>query len=78
MAVEVGERAGLAEMLHDQGANAVAMHRAEPGERRPVAVEDGDEAAMAGHLRQETLGATGPHIIGRQPMCRLAGSWEKQ
>src|SRR6185437_9055227 len=37
--VEVGERAGLAEMLDAERARAMAGDRTEPGERRRMAVE---------------------------------------
>ena len=39
VAVEVGDRAGLAEMLDAERPRAVAVHGAEPAERRRVAVD---------------------------------------
>ena len=50
--VEVRDRAGLAEMLDPKRPDLVAIDGAEPGERRRMAVEHADNAAMrrqAGH-----------------------------
>ena len=46
MAVEIGDGARLTEMLDAERARAMTRHRAEPTERRRMAVDDGDEAAM--------------------------------
>ena len=46
MAVEVGERAGLAEMLDTQRPRAMAVDGSQPGQRRRMAVEHADNAAM--------------------------------
>ena len=50
--VEVRDRTGLAEMLDPKRTDLVAIDGAEPGERRRMAVEHADNAAMrrqAGH-----------------------------
>src|SRR5512146_1540704 len=44
--IEIRQRSGLAEMLDAERAGAVAVNRAEPGERRRMAVERGDQRAM--------------------------------
>src|ERR1700744_4240871 len=44
VAVEIGNRSGLSEMFHAERASAVAMARAEPGERRRVAVDHRDDS----------------------------------
>src|SRR5438128_1588501 len=43
VAVEFGDRAGLAEMLDPERADTVAGDRAEPTKRRRVAVDHGDQ-----------------------------------
>jgi hypothetical protein len=48
VAVEVADGAGLAEMLHAERKGLVAGHRAEPGQRRRVAVDDRDNSAWRG------------------------------
>jgi hypothetical protein len=53
--IEVGNRAGLAEMLDAEGFHAVAAHPAEPAQRRGMAVEHGDDAAVARQRRQQPL-----------------------
>ena len=55
MAIELRDRPGLAEMLDAERAHAVAAHGAEPGERRRMAVEHGDDAAMGRHLGEQPL-----------------------
>jgi hypothetical protein len=55
VAVEIGNRAGLAEMLDAERLHAVAAHAAQPAERRGMAVEHGDDAAVARQRRQEPL-----------------------
>src|SRR5262245_40340401 len=55
VAIEVGNRAGLAEMLDAERPQAVTVHSAEPGERRRVAVEHGDHSAMGRQVGEEPL-----------------------
>src|SRR5262249_48286329 len=55
VAIEVGDRAGLAEVLDPERAHAMAAYGAEPGERRRVAVEHGDDAAMGRHVGKQPL-----------------------
>ena len=55
MAVEIGKRAGLAEMLDAERARAVAVDRAKPGESCRMAVENGDQRAAGRHVVQQTL-----------------------
>ena len=50
--VKLGERSGLAEVFNTKRPRAVAGDRAEPGQRRRVAVEHADDAAMRRHVRQ--------------------------
>ncbi len=52
---EVGDGAGLAEMLDAQRAHAVAVDGPQPGKRRRVVVEHGDEAAVGWHLGEQPL-----------------------
>src|SRR5262249_61093751 len=51
--IEIRDRAGLAEMLAAERAHAMALDGAEPGERRRMAVEHGDDAAMGRHIGHE-------------------------
>src|SRR5262249_42860041 len=44
--IKLRDRAGLPEMLDAERAHAMAVDGAEPGERRRMAVEHGDDAAM--------------------------------
>ena len=53
VAVEVANRAGLAEMLDAERLDAVAADAAEPAERGRMAVEHGDDAAVARQRRQQ-------------------------
>src|SRR5436309_16107324 len=53
MAVEVVDRAGLAEMFDAQGLEAMAAYAAEPAQRRGMAVDHGDDAAIARQRRQQ-------------------------
>ena len=48
VAVEIGDGAGLAEMLDAERARAMAVDRAQPGKRGRMAVDDRDDAAMRG------------------------------
>ena len=57
MAIEIRDRAGLAEMLDAQRARAVPGHGAQPAERRRMAIEHGDQPAM----RRQAL------LLGREP-----------
>jgi hypothetical protein len=45
--VQLVDRAGLAEMLDPQWANAVATDSAEPRQGRRVSVQNGDDTAMS-------------------------------
>ena len=47
MAIEIADRAGLAEMLDTQSLDAMPMHAAEPTQRRGMAVDYGDDASVA-------------------------------
>src|SRR5665213_2769852 len=55
MLVELGQRAGLAEMLDAERARAMAGDGAEPGKRRRMAVDHSDDAAMRRHIGKQTL-----------------------
>lgn len=55
MAVEVGNRPSLPEMLHSQWADAMTVDRTEPRQGRRMAIKDSDEAAMGRDLHQQTL-----------------------
>ena len=46
-------RAGLAEMLDAERLDAVAAHAAEPAQRGRMAVDHGDDAAIARQRRQQ-------------------------
>ena len=46
-------RAGLAEMLDAERFDPMAAHAAEPAERRRMAVDHGDDAAVARQRRQQ-------------------------
>src|SRR6185312_571565 len=54
-AVEVRQIARLAEMLDAERVDAMPRHGAEPGQRRRVAVEHGDERGVLAERRQEAL-----------------------
>ncbi|GCC48310.1 hypothetical protein chiPu_0032226, partial [Chiloscyllium punctatum] len=56
--VEVGDGAGLAEMLDAERLEAVAAHAAEPAERGRMAVDHGHNAAVAAERRQQLLDMT--------------------
>src|SRR5690606_16112848 len=49
------DRAGLAKMLDAKRAGAVAVDGAQPAERRRMAVDDGDDAAMRGYVREQAF-----------------------
>src|SRR5215831_246944 len=51
--IKLRDRAGLPEMLDAERAHAVTAHGAEPGERRRMAVEHGDNPAMGWHIGHE-------------------------
>ena len=53
VAVEVADGAGLAELLDAERLDPVAAHAAEPAERRRMAVDHGDDAAVARQRRQQ-------------------------
>src|SRR5262245_3426620 len=55
MAVEVVDGAGLAKMLDAERFHAVAADAAEPAERGRMAVDDGDDAAIARQRRQQVF-----------------------
>src|SRR5580704_338073 len=55
MAVELGDRAGLAEALDAERLDAMAAHAAEPAERRRMAVDHGHDAAIARQWREQLL-----------------------
>src|SRR6185312_10474956 len=54
-AIEVGQVARLAEMLDAKRVDAMPCHGAEPGQRRRVAVEHGDERGVLAERRQQAL-----------------------
>jgi hypothetical protein len=53
--VEVADFSGLAEVLDAERTHPMTAHGAEPGERRRVTVEHGDDAAMGRHLGKQPL-----------------------
>src|ERR1700721_2742439 len=55
MAIEVVDGAGLAEMLDAERLDAMPAHAAEPAERGRMAVDHGDDAAIARQRRQQLL-----------------------
>ena len=52
MAVEFGNGSGLAEVFHTKSDCPVAGNATEPGEGCRMAVDHGDQQAMAGHITQ--------------------------
>ena len=64
-------RAGLAEMLDAERADAVAVDAAEPGERRGMAVEDGDDAGSGAEPRP----AVARHGSARARAPRSRARW---
>src|SRR5581483_6951043 len=55
VAIEVGDGAGLAEMLDAERFDAMTAHAADPAQRRRMAVEHGDDAAIARQGREQLL-----------------------
>lgn len=53
VAIEVLNRAGLAEMLDTGRLDQVAMDTTEPGECCRMSVDDGDDGAIAGERREK-------------------------
>src|ERR1043165_4257801 len=53
VAIEIVDAAGLAEMLDAQSLEAMAAHAAEPAQARRMAVDHGDDAAIARQRRQQ-------------------------
>src|SRR5690349_5973367 len=53
--VKRSQRTGLAEMLDAEGTNAVTGDRTEPCQGSWMTVEHGDDPAMRGNVRQQTL-----------------------
>src|SRR5436309_745077 len=78
MAVEVGDRAGLAEMLDTERLLPVAVDAAEPGERRRVAVQHRDDAAIARELAEQALDMAGRLVVAAlaRPLGRLPAGIE--
>src|SRR5665213_3843455 len=68
--IEVGDRAGLAEMLDAQRPGAMPEDRAEPGERRRVSIENGDQRRLPWHPGQQPLDVA---LRGRAALTRAAG-----
>ena len=58
-AVEVGDVAGLSEMVDAERDNRVAGDSTQPGQGRRVEVADGDEGGSRPQLHQQPLGDTG-------------------
>src|SRR5215471_14564053 len=75
VAIEVVDGAGLAEMFDAERLDAMAAHAAEPAERRRMAVDHGDDAAVAGQWREQLLdmaqmlhaAAVAPELARRGP-----------
>ena len=59
VAVEVVDSAGLAEMFDAQSLDTMAAHAAEPAQRRRMAVDHGDDAAIARQRRQQFFDVAG-------------------
>src|SRR5580693_3527231 len=55
VAVEVLDRAGLAEMLDAERPHAMSMDGAEPRQSRRMAIEHADDAAMPRHVGEQPL-----------------------
>ena len=53
VAVEVGQRSGLAEMLDAERAYAVARDCPQPRKRRRMSIQDGDNATMRRHIGEQ-------------------------
>src|SRR5580693_6035498 len=72
VAVEVLDRAGLAEMLDAERPHAMAMDGAEPGQGRRMTVQHADDAAMPGQAGEQPLDMrTGVNQAAlARPACR--------
>ena len=55
MAIKVGQRAGLAEMLDAERPHAMAGDRAKPGQRRRMSVKHADDAAIRRDVGEQPL-----------------------
>src|SRR5580693_4570413 len=72
VAVEVLDRAGLAEMLDAERPHAMAVDGAEPRQGRRMAVEHADDAAMSRQAGEQALdmGAGVHQTALARPTCR--------
>ena len=70
--MEIGDVAGLAEGVDAERVDAVPGDRAEPGERRRVAVEHGDDRGVGGEPSQQPFDRRGAPGIAGDP--GLAGA----
>src|SRR5580704_15989694 len=72
VAVEVPDRAGLAEMLDAERPHAMAVDGAEPSQSRRMTVEHADDAAMARQAGEQPLdvGAGVNQAALARPACR--------
>src|ERR1700733_11727105 len=69
--VEIGDRTGLAEMLDAKRPNLVAVHGAQPRQRRRMSVEHADDAAMWRQAGKQALDVgAGMH---KSAVARAAG-----
>src|SRR5580692_5620605 len=71
VAVEVLDRAGLAEMLDAERPHAMAVDGAEPGQSRRMAVEHADDAAMAWQAGEQALDMRAG--VNQAALARAAG-----
>ena len=55
VAIKIGQRAGLAEMLNTKWPHPVTGDCAEPGQCRRMPIEDTDDAAMRGYVSEQAL-----------------------
>src|ERR1700759_1695006 len=55
VAIEVGDGAGLTEMLDAERLDAMTAPAAEPTQRRRMAIDHGDDAAIARQRREQLL-----------------------
>src|SRR5215471_7382575 len=77
VAIEVVDGAGLAEMFDAERLDAVTAHAAEPAERRRMAVDHGDDAAVAWQGREQFFdmaqvlhaAAVAPQFSRARPAC---------
>src|SRR5580700_12158934 len=72
VAIEVLDRAGLAEMLDAERPHAMAVDRAEPGQGRRMTVQHADDAAMPRQAGEQPLdmGAGVNQSALARPTCR--------